>query len=67
MSKQYEYAVEYVSKDGVGYAEFMFMTSYEEAMSSAKYLHNKGATEVKIIRREVSDWKPIHQSGFSAV
>jgi hypothetical protein len=59
--KQYEYAIEYVL-DAKPYKEIRPEPSYEDAMTMAKYLHNNGASEVKIIRREVSDWKPIHQS-----
>lgn len=60
--KQYEYAVEYLHEDTVGFTEVIGVPSYGDAMDMAKYLHKRGATEVRIIRREVSDWKPIHQS-----
>lgn len=60
--KQYEYAIEYVSA-GAPYIELRAEPSYEDAMIMAKYLHKIGATEVKILRRSISDWKPIHQSG----
>lgn len=62
--KQYEYAVEYAPKDIDYYVQLMPVPSYEDAMLVVKELHGKGAAEVKIIRREVSDWKPIHQSGI---
>ena len=60
----YEYAVEYLHEDTVGFTEHMGVPNYEDAMDMAKWLHNRGASEVRIIRREVSDWKPIHQSGL---
>lgn len=59
--KQYEYAIEYVSKDKP-YVEIMPVPSYEDAMTQVTYLHGRGASEVKIIRREISAWKTIHQS-----
>ncbi len=64
--KQYEYAIEYryEHEDSIGFAEWMASPSYEDAMRTAKYFHEDGAKEVAIIRREVSDWKPIHQSGL---
>lgn len=62
--KQYEYAIEYryEHKDSIGFKESIAMPSYEDAMRTAQYFHEDGAKEVLIIRREVKDWKPIHQS-----
>ncbi len=62
--KQYEYAIEYVHEDVRSGKSTMRMPDYEEAMDMAKWLHERGATEVKILRRSISDWKPIHQSGI---
>ena len=62
--KQYEYAIEYIHEDTVGFTETFGQPSYEDALDMAKWLHKRGATEVRIIRREVSDWKLIHQSGI---
>ena len=62
--KQYEYAIEYEPK-GIEYdVQIMAVPSYEAAMIVVKDLHRKDIGEVRIIRREVSDWKPIHQSGI---
>lgn len=60
--KQYEYAIEYVHEDVRSGESRMRMPDYEDAMDMAKWLHKRGATEVRIVRREVTDWKPIHQS-----
>lgn len=64
MSKQYEYAIKYISSEVFPTERTMKFPSYEEAMDMVTFLHNQGATELEIIRREVSDWKPIHQSGL---
>jgi hypothetical protein len=64
--KQYEYLIEYryENKDSHGYTESMVAATYDYAMNMVKFFHNDGAKEVVILRREVSDWKPIHQSGL---
>ena len=66
--KDYEYLVGYrfeATDDDLGYVESMVAPTYEYAMSMAKNFHEYGAEEVIILRRKVSDWKKIHQSGFS--
>lgn len=64
--KQYEYAIDFVLVlNGKTHKEFRPEKSYEDAMKMAKHYHKIGATEVRILRRSISDWKPIHQSGFS--
>lgn len=62
--KQYEYAIEYVVNNAP-YKDVVFVSSYEDAMARAIHLHNNGVKEVKVLRRLISEWKPIHQSKFS--